>query len=200
MPGTPASSRPGQQKRVESDQAAKHSATLPAVSDQASTPEATAVTSSPHQAPSTMAPTGSSTNTHPSTFPAGSPHESGRTFDHEGQTTASTQPSPAILAKSARVQRYAAHALAGELDRIASAKPGQRNHTLFLASIAIGQLAAAGLVDEYEAKQRLLNAAGSHVSAGAYTRHQAQQTIASGLERGLREPRRLPNSLKSVVA
>ncbi len=92
-----------------------------------------------------------------------------------------------------RSRRYVDRAVAGELDRIAMAAEGQRNHTLFCASIALGQLAGAGLVPADEVQERLLAAASGHVNAGAYSRHQAQQTITSGLRRGLREPRHIPN-------
>jgi hypothetical protein len=91
-----------------------------------------------------------------------------------------------------RASRYAASALTGELDRIATAPEGRRNHTLFCAAIALGQLAASGLINADEVRQLLLDAAGPHITAGAYTHHQAQQTINSGIRRGLNEPRQIP--------
>lgn len=99
------------------------------------------------------------------------------------------------IASTDRASRYAARAIAGELHRISAAVEGQRNHTLFCAAIALGQLAATGLIDEHEAEQQLLDAASSHVAAGAYSYHQARQTVTSGLRRGLTEPRRLPARL-----
>ncbi|MEM9656329.1 MAG: bifunctional DNA primase/polymerase [Actinomycetota bacterium] len=96
------------------------------------------------------------------------------------------------IAGNDRARRYVTRAVAGELDRIAAAAEGQRNHTLFCAAIALGQLAATGLVDEHHAEQQLLDAASGHVAAGAYSHHQARQTITSGLRRGLAEPRQLP--------
>lgn len=97
-----------------------------------------------------------------------------------------------------RTRRYTEQAITGELDRIASAPEGQRNHTLFRSSVALGQLAAAGLIDDDEVRRRLLEAAQGHVNAGAYSHHQAQQTISSGLRRGLREPRQLPTLTSGV--
>jgi len=105
-----------------------------------------------------------------------------------------------LIAPTDRARRYVARAIDGELDRIRTAPEGQRNHRLFCASIAVGQLAATGLLDEHEAEQHLLDAAAVHVNAGAYSHHQAQQTIASGMRRGLTEPRQLPADLTSRAA
>ena len=84
-----------------------------------------------------------------------------------------------------------AAAVRGEQERIAAAVKGERNHSLFLASIALGQLVGADLLDRGEAEQLLDAAAQAHVAAGAYSQHQARQTIASGLRRGINEPRRI---------
>lgn len=102
---------------------------------------------------------------------------------------------PGHVTWSDRARGYVNRAINGELDRIATAAVGQRNHTLFCASIAIGQLVAADALNQHEGEGLLLDAAHQHVSAGAYTRHQAQQTITSGLARGLTEPRQLPANL-----
>lgn len=102
------------------------------------------------------------------------------------------------IAATDRVRRYVARATAGELDRIVTAPEGRRNHTLFCASVALGQLVGAQVLDRNEAEQQLLDAACSHVTAGAYSRHQAQQTITSGLQRGLAEPRDLPANLTTT--
>ena len=102
-------------------------------------------------------------------------------------------------AETDRARRYVARAITGELDRITSAVEGQRNHTLFCASIALGQLAATGLVLVDDAEQQLLDAASGHIAAGAYSHHQARQTITSGLRRGLNEPRRLPADLTGAA-
>jgi hypothetical protein len=94
-----------------------------------------------------------------------------------------------------RSRRYVAQAVTGELDRIADAVEGRRNHTLFCSAVAFGQLVGAGVLDQDEAEDLLEGAALQHVAAGAYSSTQARQTVASGLRRGLREPRQLPNHL-----
>jgi len=95
------------------------------------------------------------------------------------------------LELAGRTNRYVASAIASEQQRIVAAPEGQRNHTLFTASIAVGQLVGAHVVDQTEAEQLLTDAAQAHVSVGAYSSTQAQQTIASGLRRGMTEPRQL---------
>ena len=90
-----------------------------------------------------------------------------------------------------RVDRYVAGAIDAEQQRINAAPEGQRNHTLFTASIAIGQLVGAHVLDQTEAEQVLLDAAQAHTSIGAYSNSQARQTIASGLRRGINEPRQI---------
>ncbi len=96
---------------------------------------------------------------------------------------------------SDRVERYVARAIAGEQLRITTAPKGQRNHVLFCASVALGQLVGAHVLDEDLAVQRLAAAAQTHVGVGAYSKTQARQTIASGLRRGTNEPRHLPTHL-----
>ncbi len=90
-----------------------------------------------------------------------------------------------------RARRYVEAAVAGEVERIHAAPEGKRNHTLFCASVAIGQLVGAQVLDEQEAEGLLDDAARAHVAAGAYSGSQAFQTIASGLRRGIAEPRQL---------
>jgi len=95
------------------------------------------------------------------------------------------------IVPTGRAHRYVASAIASEQQRIATAPEGQRNHTLFTASIAVGQLVGAHVLGHVEAEQFLADAAQAHVSAGAYSSGQARQTIASGLRRGTNEPRQL---------
>ncbi len=113
--------------------------------------------------------------------------------------TTATQTRHAADAGSDRVKRYVAAALNSELDRLATTSEGQRNHTLFTASIAVGQLVGAALLPATEAEEALEQAAASHVAAGAYSSGQARKTIASGLRRGQREPRRLPANLTTML-
>jgi hypothetical protein len=81
--------------------------------------------------------------------------------------------------------RYASSALAGELDRVRSSSTGTRNHTLNRAAFSLGQLVAAGHLDDATVRAELLAAAGvcglDPVEAG--------QTIRSGMVSGQRSPR-----------
>lgn len=99
------------------------------------------------------------------------------------------------VSSTGRARRYVGQAVTGELERIADAVEGRRNHTLFCSSVAFGQLVGAGVLGQGDAEELLEAAARQHVAAGAYSTTQARQTIASGLRRGLREPRELPNHL-----
>ncbi len=110
-----------------------------------------------------------------------------------------TQPAAigAGIGPSDRARRYVATAIASEQRRITAAPEGQRNHTLFTASIAVGQLVGAQVIDHAEAERVLSDAAQTHVSVGAYSTSQARQTIASGLRRGTDEPRHLDHLTSS---
>ncbi len=99
------------------------------------------------------------------------------------------QPSP--IESPDRARRDVTVAIDGELERIANATEGRRNHTLFCSAIALGQLVGAGLLDQGHAESALLDAAQAHIRAGAYSGTQARQTIASGMRRGTNEPRRI---------
>lgn len=89
--------------------------------------------------------------------------------------------------------RYVQAAIDGEIDRVVSAEVGQRNHALFLASIALGQLVGANLLSESEAFDVLRGAARSQaeVPGDGYDERQATATIRSGFDRGVREPRQV---------
>ena len=83
---------------------------------------------------------------------------------------------------------YGAAALRGESDRVRSAPVGQRNHTLNSAAYSLGQLVAAGALDQARAVQALTDAA---ADAGLEAAEIAA-TIDSGLSAGLKQPRALP--------
>lgn len=95
------------------------------------------------------------------------------------------------LVSARRRQRYVEAAVAGELDRIATAISGDRNNSLFRAAIAFGQLIASDLLEEARARRLLRKSAHPHVTAGAYDEAQANKTIESGLRRGFNEPREI---------
>ena len=63
--------------------------------------------------------------------------------------------------------------------------PGQRNHTLNAAAYSLGQLVAAGALEEAGAVQALTDAAGD---AGLEA-DEISSTIESGLSAGLKQPR-----------
>ncbi len=93
-------------------------------------------------------------------------------------------PPPALAA--ARTQplssAYAEAALAGEEDRVRSARPGTRNPTLYRAAFSLGQLIAVDLLDRRVVKDAL-SAATSLPDA------EAAVTIKSGIDAGMRRPR-----------
>jgi hypothetical protein len=93
------------------------------------------------------------------------------------------------------LNRYLTAAVGDEMRQLVAAPVGQRNHQLFKASIALGQLVGAQLLTAEQAYGHLFEAAHAHIVAGAYSATQARQTINSGLHRGMREPRQLPGHL-----
>ncbi|HET9873909.1 MAG TPA: bifunctional DNA primase/polymerase [Propionibacteriaceae bacterium] len=99
-------------------------------------------------------------------------------------TQGCAQPAPMPVAAG-----YVTAAVAGETAKVRNAPAGQRNHALFCAAVALGQLVGAGRLDAHAARQALTDAATGPITAGAYTAGQAAATITSGLDRGTREPR-----------
>jgi hypothetical protein len=81
---------------------------------------------------------------------------------------------------------YGRAALAREEAAVAAAPPGRRNATLNRAAFNLGQLVAAGLLDDEEVRAVLLAAA---LEAGN-PEAKAQATITSGLTGGAAKPRR----------
>jgi hypothetical protein len=92
----------------------------------------------------------------------------------------------------ARVAPYAAAALAGETQRVRTARPptggmpGVRNDTLNRAAFSLGQLVGAHLLDETTVRAHLTEAA---LTVGLPAA-EARRTITSGLTAGQRNPRR----------
>ncbi|MEU7839129.1 bifunctional DNA primase/polymerase [Nonomuraea sp. NPDC049129] len=85
-----------------------------------------------------------------------------------------------------RAAGYALAALRGEVERVLDAIPGTRNDTLNIAAFALGQLIATSLLPRNLAEASLLNAA----EAIGLDFREAFNTIRSGLDSGLRRPRR----------
>lgn len=83
---------------------------------------------------------------------------------------------------------YVAAALEGEARKVATTLTN-RNHALFEASIALGQLVAGGALAEHTAHDVLIGAAAVHFGVRDFTRSEAEATIASGLSKGANNPR-----------
>jgi hypothetical protein len=97
-------------------------------------------------------------------------------------------PVPVTLADTGRATRYLRAALDRETRRVLTARPGARNHNLYIAAIALGQLVAGGNLTEPEVRERLEHCA---VSVGL-TPTEAARTITSGLRTGANRPRTVP--------
>jgi hypothetical protein len=100
-------------------------------------------------------------------------------------------PSGSVRTAEGRVSRYVHAAITAETARVHHAPTGQRNASLYVAAVALGQLVAGRALPEHHARGALLDAAGRHLAVGAYSTHQAEQTIASGLRAGARRPRQI---------
>lgn len=90
-----------------------------------------------------------------------------------------------------RRSAYAASALRGEVDKVLHAPHGQRNQSLYIAAVSLGQLAAQGLLDASEITAALQQAAEAANARGEpNSPREIAATIRSGLNRGLNVPRR----------
>jgi hypothetical protein len=89
---------------------------------------------------------------------------------------------------------YAQKALGGELAKVALAAKGERNHILNSASFSLGRLVAGGELDQPEVENCLLDAA---LRCGL-PESEARKTIASGLAKGMLEPRTVPERISTV--
>lgn len=89
----------------------------------------------------------------------------------------------------ARATRYAARALEAEVQAVATAAEGTRNHTLNRAAFNVGQLVAAGHLDHDDAHHTLHQAA----RAAGLDDTEIHATLASGLRAGAQTPRVVPD-------
>ncbi|PXY23724.1 DNA primase [Prauserella coralliicola] len=96
-----------------------------------------------------------------------------------------------IRTASGRRSRYLDAVIRAETARVHNAAKGERNSTLYVAAVALGQLVAGGAISADEHMRVLLTAAGRHLAAGAYSELQARKTIASGLRAGAKRPRQV---------
>lgn len=94
-----------------------------------------------------------------------------------------------VVVPEGRHGAYLDAALRGEADRVRAAEPGRRNHSLYVAAVALGQLVAGGALPEATVWDTLRAASSAHVAARAYTERERDLTIASGLKAGTRRSR-----------
>ncbi|MEU5939038.1 bifunctional DNA primase/polymerase [Micromonospora sp. NPDC047548] len=86
-----------------------------------------------------------------------------------------------------RAGAYVRAAVGREVERVTTAAPGERNRALYIAAVALGQLAAGGALTADDA-QSVLEQAG--VTAGLRTA-EAYRTVRSGLTAGAHRPRKV---------
>lgn len=116
-----------------------------------------------------------------------------------GTSTGARRPA-APVRPAGRVDRIAAYvekAIEGERARVAAVHgrdttEGQaRNHTLFTAAVALGQLVGGGHLTTDRARAVLLDAARPHLDVCTDCDRDAERTVTSGLNRGMQQPRTL---------
>jgi hypothetical protein len=83
--------------------------------------------------------------------------------------------------------RYVKAALHGEVAKVLAAQKGTRNHTLFAATVAVGQLVAGGSLAA-DIAETALEHAGLTVGLSPW---EVRNTIESGLKIGAERPRRV---------
>jgi hypothetical protein len=84
-----------------------------------------------------------------------------------------------------RAGAYLDAAIGGQLDILRRAAEGERNHTLYVSAVALGQLAAGGALSVDQAEALLTEAA---LSIGL-TPFEIRRTVRSGLAAGAKRPR-----------
>lgn len=92
-------------------------------------------------------------------------------------------------ASDERVRAYCDEAVMQEVNRVRFAGSGTRNNTLNEAAFSLGQLVGAGWVSRAEIEARLTNAA----QECGLKQPEIRKTIRSGLEKGMADPRKLPD-------
>lgn len=112
--------------------------------------------------------------------------------------TEALKPAPAPVQQTAPIRLetgrrsgYLEAAIRAETERVRAASEGERNHVLYTAAVALGQLVAGGSLTEPDVRAVLTDAAAAQVAAGAYTAWEADKTISSGLRAGAKRPRQV---------
>lgn len=88
---------------------------------------------------------------------------------------------------SLRTMRFATAALADEIRILQTTPHGQQNHRLNVAAYNLGQLVGDGLLERFQVEDALFNTAMNSFHDKDMQQH--QNTIQSGLEAGIRNPR-----------
>ncbi|MBF6173601.1 bifunctional DNA primase/polymerase [Nocardia blacklockiae] len=110
--------------------------------------------------------------------------------------TALTPPPPVardidVLRAPVQPRSYLAAIVAGEADRVARARPGSRNLTLFRSALVLGRLIGAAELDERHARAVLVDAANAHIGIDGFTAGEIDRTVSNGFRYGTQRPRRL---------
>jgi hypothetical protein len=99
---------------------------------------------------------------------------------------------PGARSQVSELTRYVATALQRESDAVRTATEGARTHALNKAAYHLGQLIAAGALDDATAERELFTAASVHFGADRpVAPAEARATIRGGLTAGKRCPRRI---------
>ena len=98
-------------------------------------------------------------------------------------------PDPSRTRQDPGVSAWAAAAVAGELDRLASAEEGRRNHVLNRAAFVLGQIVGGGHLDT-DSVRAVLEEAGMATGLGD---RETRATVESGMRAGQRTPRHPPD-------
>ncbi len=103
-----------------------------------------------------------------------------------GETRGTKPPEPPKpLPAPGAIDPYPAAALQREVEAVASATEGTRNHTLNRAAFSLGTLIGAGCLDRATVEASLREAAHSAGLDG----HEVEATIRSGIDSGMKHPR-----------
>jgi hypothetical protein len=87
---------------------------------------------------------------------------------------------------------YAQAALEREIGKVATAQAPGRNRTLYISALKLGTLVACDLLDEYEVKQQLWQAARACGLGEDGDPHEVQRAIQNGFSFGVQNPRQIP--------
>ncbi|PRY36266.1 bifunctional DNA primase/polymerase [Umezawaea tangerina] len=92
-----------------------------------------------------------------------------------------------------RLPAYVTAAIRGEVDKVAAAAPNEHNIVLYVASTALGQLVAGGLLPASRAEVELTTAAVHMITdTCGCTDNEVRRVITAGLRAGAAKPRTAP--------